>query len=216
MATDRRDPFTASMPAAATATATGGTLVGACGTLLTHLWWVKRDGTIQRVWLLSMTRPSLIPFSYRFFLFPPRCPLLVMYLGGWTGTVWTTCHTPHVHGRCNVRAWGLERISSTGACTNTFAFSPKMEVRYSFWIADSMALLAKSLVILLGDRTSGRDGETPNVPLTLPWTRNCDCFWASRRASCRAVFGVVDPNELLMAGLVCLPFPFPTEPRLQT
>lgn len=102
MATDRRDPFTASMPAAATATATGGTLVGACGTLLTHLWWVKRDGTIQRVWLLSMTRPSLIPFSYRFFLFPPRCPLLVMYLGGWTGTVWTTCHTP------SPRPWSMQ------------------------------------------------------------------------------------------------------------
>lgn len=70
-----------------------------------------------------------------------------MYLGGWTGTVWTTdflaavgfgsCHTPHVHGRCDVRAWGLERFSSNVDCTNTFALSPKMEVRYSFWIADS-------------------------------------------------------------------------------
>lgn len=37
-----------------------------------HLWWVarwvKRDGTIQRVWLLSMTRPSLLSFPYRFIL----------------------------------------------------------------------------------------------------------------------------------------------------
>jgi len=60
----------------------------------------------------------------------------------------------------------LEYFSSKVCCTNIFTLSPEREVRYSFWIgirARIMALLAKSMVILLGDPTSERDGFVPSA-----------------------------------------------------
>lgn len=171
-------PFTASLPAAAaTATATGGTLVGAGGTLLTCGGWVKRDGTIQRVWLLSMTRPSLVDFNpYRFLLLPEG--LLAMYLVGWTGTVWTTSLLPWdsdtllvtlptsmVDAMSELGGWNASHQTWTARIPLLSVPKWKCGTRSGVRIrARIMALLVKSLVILLGDRTSGRDGEVPSVP----------------------------------------------------